>query len=127
MLVHVISNRPCASRLSDFEITRNRSLNCTTRGPVTITHIQYIKLSFCSQLEGMELKLQHFHTDLADNTQWMSDTETLLKSPAFNLDDENITSDKVAQQNELVEVTFQFCRILGRELLNGRTNELTKE
>ena len=60
----------------------------------------------------MELKLQHFHTDLADKTQWMTDTETLLKSPAFNLDDENITSDKVTQQGELVEVTFQFCRIL---------------
>ena len=56
----------------------------------------------------MELKLQHFHTDLVDKTQWMSDTETLLKSPAFNLDDENISSDKVSQQSELVEVTFDF-------------------
>ena len=60
----------------------------------------------------MELKLQHFHSDLADKTQWMNDTETLLKSPAFNLDDENITSDKVSQQSELVEVTFQFRRML---------------
>lgn len=70
-----------------------------------------VLIVFCFQLEGMELKLQHFHTDLADKTQWMSDTETLLKSPTFNMDDENITSDKVAQQSELVEVTFQFCII----------------
>ena len=75
----------------------------------------------------MELKLQHFHTDLADKTQWMSDTETLLKSPTFNLDDENITSDKVAQQSELVEVTFQFCKISWRESLNERTNALAKD
>ena len=70
----------------------------------------------------MELKLQHFHSDLADKTQWMSDTETLLKSPAFNLDDENITSDKVSQQSELVEVTFKFCGILWKESLNEQTN-----
>ena len=54
------------------------------------------------------MKLQHFQADLVDKSQWMTDTETLLKSPAFNLDDEHISSDKVAQQNELVEVTFEF-------------------
>ena len=59
-------------------------------------------------MEGIELKLQHFQADLIDKTQWMSDTETLLKSPAFNLEDENISSDKVAQQSELVEVSYDW-------------------
>lgn len=54
-------------------------------------------------LEGFELKLQHFHNDVTDKTQWMNDTETLLKSPTFNLDDENISSEKNQQQIELVE------------------------
>ncbi|KAK2570584.1 Dystrophin [Acropora cervicornis] len=53
--------------------------------------------------EGMEMKLQHLHNDLADKNQWMTDTETLLKSPTFNLEDENISSEKVQQQSELVE------------------------
>lgn len=56
-----------------------------------------------SLLEGMDVKLQHFLSDLVDKSQWITDTETLLKSPGFNLDDENISGDKVAQQNELVE------------------------
>lgn len=55
-------------------------------------------------MEGMDVKLQHFLSDLVDKSQWITDTETLLKSPGFNLDDENISGDKVAQQNELVEV-----------------------
>lgn len=54
----------------------------------------------------MDLKLQHFHNEVVDKTQWINDTETLLKSPAFNLDDENISSEKVVQQSELVEVTL---------------------
>lgn len=54
----------------------------------------------------MDLKLQHFHNEVVDKTQWITDTETLLKSPAFNLDDENISSEKVVQQSELVEVTL---------------------
>lgn len=54
-------------------------------------------------LEGVDLKLQHFHNEVVDKTQWITDTETLLKSPAFNLDDENISSEKVVQQSELVE------------------------
>lgn len=57
----------------------------------------------------MDLKLQHFHNEVVDKTQWITDTETLLKSPAFNLDDENISSEKVVQQSELVEVTLLNC------------------
>ena len=56
----------------------------------------------------MEMKLQHLHNDLADKNQWMTDTETLLKSPTFNLEDENISSEKVQQQSELVEVGVSF-------------------
>ena len=56
----------------------------------------------------MELKLQHLHNDLADKNQWMSDTETRLKSPTFSLEDENISSEKVQQQSELVEVGVSF-------------------
>lgn len=52
----------------------------------------------------MDVKLQHFLSDLVDKSQWITDTETLLKSPAFSLDDENISSEKVAQQNDLIEV-----------------------
>ena len=52
----------------------------------------------------MDVKLQHFLSDLVDKSQWITDTETLLNSAGFNLDDENISGDKVAQQNELVEV-----------------------
>lgn len=65
--------------------------------------------NFCFQLEGMDVKLQHFLSDLVDKSQWITDTETLLKSPGFNLDDENISGDKVAQQNELVEVIDGKC------------------
>ena len=110
----MISNWPRASRSSDLEISRAMTPRIVLHSVQLLpgTQQQDIEVYFCFQLEGMELKLQHFHTDLADKTQWMNDTETLLKSPAFNLDDENITSDKVAQQNELVEVTLQFCRIL---------------
>ena len=41
----VISNRPGASRSSDFEINRaDYSLNCTPLGPITIAyHETYIK------------------------------------------------------------------------------------
>lgn len=70
------------------------------------------------QLEGLELKLQHFHNDVIDKTQWITDTETLLKSPAFNLDDESISSDKVQQQSELVEVTLDFGALL--QLILGK-------
>ena len=33
----IISNWPCTSPSSDFEITRDYSLNCTPLGPITIT------------------------------------------------------------------------------------------
>ena len=38
----VISNRPRASRSSDFEITRSYSLNCTPLGPITITYGRHV-------------------------------------------------------------------------------------
>ena len=65
-------------------------------------------LKFLLQFEGMEMKLQQLHNDLADKNQWMSDTETRLKSPTFGLEDENISSEKVQQQSELVEVGVSF-------------------
>ena len=39
----VISNRPCASRLSNFEIYwRDYSLNCAPLGPIIITNLSEI-------------------------------------------------------------------------------------